>query len=177
MHGGDALRERLDELAGEIADEVAREGMRKGWHAQLSGLTSTARGRAAATAIGVKRETLVSWLAEKTEPRRKSDIAAIERVYLDDRKEGRSRAIAQQLRDHLTNRPSGTQVEIYTEDHPETPRRTPTIRPDQWDDIVDAFEDDDWSDLEGIWEDIIDGLDTSGNEADLMMNYVSSLGF
>lgn len=172
MHGGRALGHRLDE----IADEINREGARKGWHAQLSQLTKTDRGRAAATRIGVSPRTLISWLSETTEPRRRSDITAIERVYLADRKEGRSRHIAERMKEMLGAN-GGKRVEIYTEDNPGEPRRQPRVDEDVWDDIVDAWEDDDEAELEEIWEDIIDGMDTSGNEADLMTNYVSSLGF
>jgi len=176
VHGGEALGERLTELREQVADRVAREGMRQGWHAQLSQLTSTARGRATAERAGFTVRSLREWLSEDRTPT-KSNRAAIERAYIEDRKTGRSKAIDQELRQQLSNPPRGTRIEVYTEDAPDTPRRQPTVDPDRWDEILDAFEDDDYDDLENIWEDIVDDMDTSGNEGDLLVAYVSSLGF
>lgn len=64
---GAALLNLYDQLA-----EPRRSYTAKGWHAQLSALTATERGRAALDATGIKasKRTLLSWLGARSEPRK-----------------------------------------------------------------------------------------------------------
>lgn len=83
---GDSLGAALVDLAAALGGAPRKASYQaKGWHAQISRLTSTEAGYAAAERAGlsVNRRTLLNWLAEKSEPtadNRRKIAAAYERV-------------------------------------------------------------------------------------------------
>lgn len=67
---GSSLGRALIDLYRQTSGTVRRSYTRTGWHAQLSALTATAAGRAAADAAGLTatRRTLTDWLSQRTTP-------------------------------------------------------------------------------------------------------------
>lgn len=147
MRGGEALRRQLDVKASAIQAQTGA----KGWHAQLRYLTRSQVGRDAMTRVYSPR-TLVAWLAEDRAPTR-ANQAAIQRAYNTRRKP----AVAEALKRILNNDGNGTRVEVHPEESIWTDHLdVQTIEITEWDDIIDAWSDGDYDDMNEIWEGIAD---------------------
>lgn len=174
VRGGDAIAAQLDQLA--------QERNVKSFHAMISYLTRSPKGYAAMDAAGVVAGTRTQqrWLAEEQQPS-KANRAAVERAYASLRRE----RLARGLRERLT-RSGGVQMEIQPVDQSKVPadhhrpldsqlgQRKLTPTPTEWDRIVDAWADDDVSELTDIYE----GLAEESLGSDYAAyGWVSSVGF
>lgn len=162
MRGGEALRRQLDVHA-------SRSRGAKGWKAQLTYLTRSERGRIT-TSEQFGRRNLIAWLSEDREPTT-ANRASIQRAY-DER---RRPVVAQALLKVLDNDGDGTRVEVHPlEDDVHTAHlNIQTIEITDWEDIIQAWYEHDWDELDDIWEGIADDeLYPPGG-----YYYVSHLGF
>lgn len=172
--GKQALARQLDELLTGIASPVESE---RGLHARLTYLTASSNGYAAMerAGISVTPRTLMRWLAEETHPNR-ANLARIDAAYWDLRRHN----VAKDLKRRLNNGGRGTRMEIYPVDQRnvlpqrrrDIPVRSINVRL-VWDDMVDAWLDEDESTLDDIWEDVIQDMDS---QYDAYSN-VSAVGF
>lgn len=169
-----ALARQLDELVTGIASPVETD---RGLHARLRYLTHSPAGYEAMgrAGISVTQRTLMRWLAEEAHPNR-ANLEKIDNAYWDFR----AHNVATDLKRRL-KAAGGTRIEIYPVDqtHVLTPRRRDlaprsiNIRGYVWDDMVDAWLDDDLDMLDTIWDDIINGLDSDYDA----YSYVTAVGF
>ncbi|MFI6899283.1 transcriptional regulator [Streptomyces sp. NPDC050256] len=174
--GGDAISERLTELAG--------LGGPKGFHARVAYLTKSAAGQAAMLAAGIDlnnkstRATVLKWLGDP-----EATTTATYRRKLDQAYEAyRRRNIAASLKRRLGNNGRGTRVEVHPINQggvlPSRQReldvRKVNIRPAQWDKLVDQWAAGDSDGMNGEWEDI--AADTLGSEWGAYTS-VASIGF
>lgn len=165
MHGGEALRRQLDVKA----SALGRASGVKGWNAQLRYLTRSERGRIRSSEQ-FGRRNLIAWLGEDRDPT-KANREMIQRAY-DER---RRPAIAQALLKSLDNDGNGSQVDVYPlDDDVHTAHLDmQTIEVTEWEDIIQAWYEHDWDELDGIWEETSDAeLYPAGG-----YYYVSHLGF
>jgi hypothetical protein len=175
--GWAALAQQLDQL-------VAATGIkspvtsRRGLTARLHYLDST-RGRAALEAAGVKaRPSVLRAYAAGTRRPRPATLERIDRAYREHRKANLIRSGA--LKRHLDNNGRGTRMEIYPVDQRnvrptrrrDIQQRTITVRY-VWNDMVDAWADENEQALDEIWDDIISTLDSDYDA----YSYVTAVGF
>lgn len=176
ISGGEAISRRLDELAGTIKSDVSSE---RGLEARLKYLTNSPRGYAAMERAGidVKPRTLIAWLSGDREPN-KANLGKIERAYQNLRRQN----IVRSMKRRLSKNGRGTRVEVHPVNQsavaPQQQRdlevRRFNIRPNKWDELVDAWAAGDVGAMDAIWEDIA--------EADLGSEWgayvmVSGIGF
>lgn len=162
--GGEAIAERLTELAGGIKSSAISE---RGLEARLKYLTNSPAGYQAMerAGISVTPRTLIAWLAGDRDPN-KANRGHIDTAYADLRR----RNVAKSLKKRLNNNGRGTRVEV----HPITQAgvtpsrqralevRKVNIRPSQWDRLVDQWADGDIDGMNDEWDDI--AADTLGSE-------------
>ncbi len=170
-----ALARQLDDLVTGIQSPVDTE---RGLAARLRYLTASPQGYQAMERAGidVTARTLFAWLAEERTPS-PANLRKIDDAYWDLRR----RNVAPDLKRRLKAEGRGTRVEIYPVDQTNvlTPRRrdlaprSVTIRGTVWDDIVDAWINDDLDTLDEIWDDIINGLDSDYDA----YTFVTAVGF
>ncbi|WP_331728840.1 transcriptional regulator [Streptomyces canus] len=174
--GGEAISERLTELAGGIKSSAASE---RGLEARLKYLTNSPAGYQAMerAGISVTPRTLIAWLAGDRDPN-KANRGRLDAAYADLRR----RNVAKSLKKRLSNNGRGTRVEVHpvNQGSVPTPRQRPldvrkvNIRPSQWDRLVDQWADGDVDGMNDEWEDI--AADTLGSEWGAYTS-VSAIGF
>ncbi|NGN67623.1 transcriptional regulator [Streptomyces sp. A7024] len=172
--GKQALARQLDELLTGIVSEVTTE---RGLHARLKYLTASPAGYAAMARAGidVTPRTLMRWLSEEAHPTR-VNLTRIDAAYWDLRR----RNVAKDLKGRLNARGRGTRMEIYpveqrgviAQRRRDIPIRSVNVRL-VWDDMVDAWLNEDERTLDEIWDDIICDLDSSWDA----YSYVTAVGF
>lgn len=162
MHGGDALRIRLD--------AYARTGAKTTWHAQLSALTATQRGRAIALQV-TNRDALLRMLSQQTSP---NPVLArrLARAYQLDHVTSRTGAIRRRL-----TADRGQPIHIATTNDQGIPSRSVRPTSAEWDGIIAHWRSDDQQALDQAWEDLVAGMDLSGNQDTLLTGYVDYLSF
>jgi len=174
--GGEAIAERLTELAGGIKSSASSE---RGLEARLKYLTNSPAGYQAMerAGISVTPRTLIAWLSGDRDPN-KANRARLDAAYADLR----HRNVAKSLKRRLNNNGRGTRVEV----HPITQAgvtpsrqrdlnvRKVNIRPSQWDRLVDQWAAGDMDGMNNEWEDIAE--DTLGSEWGAYTS-VSAIGF
>jgi hypothetical protein len=173
VHGGRAIWNRLDEIAGGIRSDVGTE---RGAAARINYLTRSARGAEAMERAGleVSERTMLRWLAEEQQPS-KANQARLDEAYRMLRHEN----VSAQLKAKLTAGGAGTRIEIHPEGQgkvvPQYRRdlsvRTINVR--DWGSIVDAWVDDDDAMMEAIWDDICGDVGSDGGAYE----YVAAIGF
>lgn len=162
--GGKAAAQRLSELAGGIRSAVETE---RGLSARLNYLTKSQRGMDAMDAAGidVSQRTLTRWLADEQSPS-KANLARIEAAYQSLHRE----RVADRLREQLGNGGRGTRIEIHPVDQARVDEgyrrdiasREINISADKWDELIDAWMDDDDLRYEGWWDGVCDDCGTDG---------------
>ncbi|MFE9413906.1 hypothetical protein ACFYN0_34750 [Streptomyces sp. NPDC006704] len=175
MKGGEALILELNRI-------VYQSGIRspitsaRGQNARLHYLQSSA-GRAELRAQGVSDRAMRAWFAGKSRPSR-ANLDRLDSAYWSRRRANLIRS--GWLKRHLNNDGRGRHVEIYPIDQsaveqpyarPNVSERSLTVRY-VWDDMVDAWADQDEALMDDIWEDIISDLDSDWTA----YAYVSSVG-
>ncbi|WP_318206207.1 transcriptional regulator [Streptomyces sp. SCL15-4] len=162
--GGEAISDRLTELAGGIKSSAMSE---RGLEARLKYLTNSPAGYQAMerAGISVTPRTLIAWLSGDRDPN-KANRGRLDAAYADLRR----RNVAKNLKNRLNNNGRGTRVEV----HPITQAgvtpsrqralevRKVNIRPSQWDRLVDLWAAGDVDAMNDEWEDIAE--DTLGSE-------------
>jgi hypothetical protein len=105
--GGEAIAERLTELAGGIKSSAASE---RGLEARLKYLTNSPAGYQAMerAGISVTPRTLIAWLAGDRDPN-KANRGRIDAAYADMRR----RNVAKSMKKRLSNNGRGTRVEVH----------------------------------------------------------------
>lgn len=174
--GGEAISERLTELAGGIKSSASSE---RGLEARLKYLTNSPAGYQAMerAGISVTPRTLIAWLAGDRDPN-KANRGRIDAAYADMRR----RNVAKSLKKRLNNNGRGTRVEVHPINQagvvPSRQRdlnvRKVNIRPSQWDRLVDQWAAGDVDGMNDEWEDIAE--DTLGSEWGAYTS-VASIGF
>jgi hypothetical protein len=159
--GGEAIAVELDRMAA--------EGGVKGLHAKLNYLVGSVGGQEAMVAAGIDltnkstRNTVLGWLAdEETAPGvgiTKANAHRIDRAYEARRRHTMVPSLKRRL-----SAGSGAQVEVHppgqAADKAQYARDLKkvrvNIRPSKWKDIVDAWDRNDWAELNDIWDGIAD---------------------
>ncbi|WP_225805299.1 transcriptional regulator [Streptomyces sp. NK15101] len=174
--GGEAISDRLTELAGGIKSSAMSE---RGLEARLNYLTKSPAGYQAMERAGieVKPRTLIAWLSGDRDPN-KANRSRIDAAYADLRR----RNIARSLKKRLNNNGRGTRVEV----HPITQSgvtpsrkrdldvRKINVRPSQWDQLVDQWAAHDTAGMNDTWDAIAE--DSIGSDWGAYTE-VSSIGF
>ncbi|MGP4088761.1 transcriptional regulator [Streptomyces sp. KR55] len=173
IKGHHAVARQLDRLAGYIATPITA---RRGLLARLHYLTRTKHARQAARDAGltVADRTLKAWLEGKQNPSKKN-LERIEEAYRTVRRHNVSRY----LLNRLNREGRGTRVEIHPLNQSQVPRprqrvvdyRTLNIR--HWDDVVQAWADDDDQALDDAWVEQIIDLGSQWGQYE----YVTNVGF
>ncbi|MGW3569625.1 transcriptional regulator [Streptomyces sp. NPDC000941] len=176
IHGGMALAEGIDWMVTGIESPVDSE---RGLAARLRYLTASDAGYEALDRAGVhvRPRTLIAWLAEEQTPS-KANLARLDAAYWDLRR----RNVVADLKRRLNNRGRGTRIEIDPVDQSRVDRkhqrdletRDINVRGAVWDRAVDAWIAEDTTELEAIWDDIIQS--SLGTDWD-SYTYVSSVGW
>ncbi|MEV5567643.1 hypothetical protein AB0L54_33030 [Streptomyces sp. NPDC052196] len=175
VKGGEALILELNRIVYQsgISSPITSK---RGQDARLRYLKSPA-GRAELRAQGVTDRTMKAWLAGKSRPSR-ANLDRLDSAYWNRRRANLIRS--GWLKRHLNNNGQGRHVEIYPVDQsgvddgyarPNISQRSLTVRY-VWDDMVDAWADQDAALMDDIWEDIISDLDSDWTA----YAYVSSVG-
>ncbi|MEU2462517.1 transcriptional regulator [Streptomyces sp. NPDC012473] len=172
--GAEALGAAIENMVTGIASPVDSE---RGLAARLRYLTRTDAGYEAMDRAGihVSPRTLMAWLAEERTPNG-ANLNRLDAAYWDLRR----RNVATDLKHRLNNDGRGTRVEINPVDQSrvenkhqrDVASRNVNVR-GVWDRAVDAWIDDDFEELDAIWDEIIQDL---GSKYDAYSN-VSSIGW
>lgn len=162
--GGEAIAERLTELAGGLKLSATSE---RGLEARLKYLTNSPAGYQAMerAGISVTPRTLIAWLSGDRDPN-KANRGLIDAAYADLRR----RNVAKSLKKRLNNNGRGTRVEVHPINQagvvPSRQRdlevRKVNIRPSQWDRLVDQWAAGDIDGMNDEWDDI--AADTLGSD-------------
>ncbi|MEU4273295.1 hypothetical protein [Streptomyces sp. NPDC026092] len=175
IKGGEALIQELNRIvhSSGITSPVTTH---RGLAARLRYLDSTA-GREALKNQGVTPRTIKSWMRGKTKPS-KANLERIDSAYWERRRANLIRS--GWLKRHLDNDGRGRRMEIYPVDQTQVPeqrrrpgvsQRTITVRY-IWNDLVDAYADQDDDLMDEIWDDVITDLDSDY----AAYAYVASIG-
>ncbi|WP_329212529.1 transcriptional regulator [Streptomyces sp. NBC_01708] len=172
--GADALGAAIENMVTGISSPVDSD---RGLAARLRYLTKTDAGYEAMDRAGihVSPRTLMAWLSEERKPNG-ANLNRLDAAYWDLRR----RNVATDLKNRLNNNGRGTRVEINPVDQSGVERkhqrdvasRNINVR-GVWDRAVDAWIDDDFEELDAIWDEIIQDI---GSEYDMYAN-VSSIGW
>ncbi|WP_331730698.1 transcriptional regulator [Streptomyces sp. NBC_01174] len=172
--GADALGAAIENMVTGISSPVDSD---RGLAARLRYLTKTDAGYEAMDRAGihVSPRTLMAWLSEERKPNG-ANLNRLDAAYWDLRR----RNVATDLKNRLNNNGRGTRVEINPVDQSGVERkhqrdvasRNINVR-GVWDRAVDAWIDDDFEELDAIWDEIIRDI---GSEYDMYAN-VSSIGW
>ncbi|WP_394427241.1 transcriptional regulator [Streptomyces sp. SGAir0957] len=151
IKGHQAVARQLDALAGFIATPIIQ---RRGLLARLHYLTRSERARTAARAAGLTAtdRTVQAWLDGRRVPS-KANLTRIEEAYQQVRRQN----VARHLAARLNRSGRGTRVEIHPLNQSQVPRpqqrviehRTLNVR--HWDNLVQAWADDDEQALDAAW--------------------------
>ncbi|MGW2016654.1 hypothetical protein [Streptomyces sp. NPDC001927] len=163
IKGGEALIQELNRIvySSGITSPVTTH---RGLAARLRYLDSTA-GREALKNQGVTPRTIKSWMRGKTKPS-KANLERVDSAYWERRRANLIRS--GWLKRHLDNDGRGRRMEIYPVDQTQVPeqrrrpgvsQRTITVRY-IWNDLVDAYADQDDELMDEIWDDVITDLDS-----------------
>ncbi|MGW2748114.1 transcriptional regulator [Streptomyces sp. NPDC001450] len=168
-----AVARKLDSLAGYIATPITA---RRGLMARLHYLTRTEHARQAAREAGltVTDRTLKAWQDGKRSPSKKN-LERIEKAYRTVRRHN----VARYLLGRLNREGRGTRVEIHPLNQSQVTRphqrvieyRTLNVR--HWDDVVQAWADDDDQALDDAWVEQIVDLGSQWGQYE----YVTNVGF
>lgn len=174
--GGEAIADRLTELAGGIKSSATSE---RGLEARLKYLTNSPAGYQAMerAGISVTPRTLIAWLSGDRDPS-KANRGLIDAAYGDLRR----RNVAKSLKNRLSNNGRGTRVEVHPVNQGSVPGprqrdlnvRKVNIRPSQWERLVDQWSDGDTDGMNDEWEAIAE--DTLGSEWGAYTS-VAAIGF
>lgn len=174
IKGHEAVARQLDALANFIATPI---GQRRGLLARLHYLTRSDHAREAARRAGlsVTDRTLKAWLDGKRNPSRKN-LQAIETAYRTVRRHN----VARYLLARLNRAGRGTRVEFHPLNQSQVSRphqralsfRTLNVR--HWDQIVEAWANDDDEALDEAW--VNDATVDLGSEWG-QYEYVTNIGF
>ncbi|WP_331756777.1 transcriptional regulator [Streptomyces sp. NBC_01506] len=174
--GGEAISDRLTELAGGLKLSAANE---RGLEARLKYLTNSPAGYQAMerAGIGVTPRTLIAWLSGDRDPN-KANRSRLDAAYGDLRR----RNVATSMKKRLNNNGRGTRVEVHPLSQggviPSRQRalgvRNINIRPSRWDRLVDQWAPGDVDGMNSEWEDIAE--DELGSEWGAYTQ-VSTIGF
>ncbi|MFF9011354.1 hypothetical protein ACF09C_00025 [Streptomyces sp. NPDC014870] len=175
IKGGEALIQELNRIvhSSGISSPVTSH---RGLTARLRYLDSPA-GREALKAQGVTPRTIRSWMRGKTKPS-KANLQRIDSAYWERRRANLIRS--GWLKRHLDNNGRGRRMEIYPIDQTQVPeqRRRPSVSQRSitvryiWNDLVDAYADQNDDLMDEIWDDVITDLDSDYNA----YAYVASIG-
>lgn len=174
--GGEAISNRLTELAGGIKSSASSE---RGLEARLKYLTNSPAGYQAMerAGISVTPRTLIAWLAGDRDPS-KANRARLDAAYGDLR----HRNVAKSLKKRLSNNGRGTRVEVHPVNQGSVPIprqrdltvRKVNIRPNQWDRLVDQWAAGDVDGMNDEWDEI--AADALGSEW-AAYSSVAAIGF
>ncbi|MEU9705806.1 hypothetical protein [Streptomyces sp. NPDC047981] len=163
IKGGEALILELNRIvySSGISSPVTSH---RGLSARLRYLDSAA-GREALKNQGVTSRTIKSWMRGKSKPS-KANLERIDSAYWERRRANLIRS--GWLKRHLDNNGRGRRMEIYPVDQTQVPeqRRRPTLSQRSitvryiWNDLVDAYADQDDELMDEIWDDVITDLDS-----------------
>ncbi|MEU9994209.1 hypothetical protein [Streptomyces sp. NPDC050848] len=163
IKGGEALIQELNRIvhSSGIASPVTSD---RGLRARLRYLDSEA-GREALAQQGVKPRALKSWMEGRARPSKKSR-ERIDNAYWQRRRANLIRS--GWLKRHLDNNGAGRRMEIYPVDqtHVDEKRRRPGLSQRSitvryiWNDLVDAYADQNDDLMDEIWDDVITDLDS-----------------
>lgn len=156
VSGGEALATELNRMAA--------EGGVKGFHARVSYLTRSVAGQEAMVRAGIdlsNRNTLKTvegWLSDEEATTTRKYREAVDRAYEDRRRHNMAPSLKRRL-----SAGGGAQVEIHPISQSgvdqgakrQLNQRRANVRPSKWDRIVDAWDRDDWAELDAEWEDLI----------------------
>lgn len=152
--GGEAISDRLTELAGGIKSSADSE---RGLEARLKYLTNSPAGYQAMerAGISVTARTLIAWLSGDRDPN-KANRSRIDSAYADLRR----RNVAKSLKKRLNNNGRGTRVEVHPVNQGSVPSlnqrsldvRRFTVR--KWDRLVDQWSAGDVLGMNSEWEDM-----------------------
>lgn len=174
--GGEAIAKQLDRMAA--------EGGVSSFRAMVVYLTNSAAGQEAMIRAGIDlnnrhtKATVLGWISEPDPTTSTKYRTAVERAYIERRRHN----VAQSLKRRLARGGAGTQVEVHPVDQRPVagPRqrdlgqRRVTIRPQQWEGLVDAWANENTADMDDIWEGVTEESIGSDWAA---YSWVSTIGF